>query len=141
MATPTNHKEEWSIRQLFTELTQETSQLVRQEIQLAKTETSEKVSQAGSAVGYIAAGGLVAYAGFLALVAAAIVALAYVMPLWLSALLVGIAVAVLGFIFVQKGRHDLRAQNLVPHRTAESLRRDTELIKEHRYGKSRAQQH
>ncbi len=136
---PTN-KDDRSVRQLFSELAQETSDLIREEINLGKAEISQKVSQAGSGASYLAIGGLIAYAGLLALLAAAIVGLNQIMSLWLAALLVGVAVLILGFIFIQKGRSDLRAQNLVPHRTAESLRRDTQLVKEHSHGRTRAHQ-
>jgi uncharacterized membrane protein YqjE len=134
-------KEERTISQLFTELTKESSDLVRQEVQLAKAEMSEKVSQAGSAMAMLAAGALVAFAGLLALVATLIIALNGVMQTWLAALIVGSLVVIIGVALLQKGRNDLKAKNLVPRRTTESLRRDGQLVKEHRHGISRAQQH
>jgi uncharacterized membrane protein YqjE len=134
-------KEERTISQLFTELTKESSDLVRQEVHLAKAEMSEKVSQAGSAVAMLAAGALVAFAGLLALIAMLIIALNGVMQTWLAALIVGSLVVIIGAALVQKGRNELKAKNLVPRRTAASLRRDGQLVKEHRHGISRAQQH
>jgi xanthine/uracil permease len=134
-------KEERTISQLFSELTKETSDLVRQEVRLAKAETSEKITQAGKGIAMLAAGALVAFAGLLALVAFLIIALNGVMQTWLAALIVGALVMIIGVALLQKGRNELKAQNLVPRRTTESLRRDGQLVKEHRHGISRAQQH
>jgi len=50
---------------------------------------------------------------------------------WLAPLIVGLAVMVLGFIAVGIGKHELSGSNLMPSRTMESLRRDTQLVKEH----------
>ena len=80
-----------SLGELFSELAQETSTLVRQEVNLAKTEMSQKASSAGKHVGVLAAGGALAYAGLLAILAGIIALLNDVMPLWAAALLVGIS--------------------------------------------------
>src|ERR687894_2354696 len=95
-------RDDRALGELFSELAQETSTLVRQEVNLAKVEMSQKASRAGKQVGVLAAGGAVAYAGLLAILAAVIVLLDNVMPLWLSALLVGIAVAVVGYILIRR---------------------------------------
>jgi hypothetical protein len=50
---------------------------------------------------------------------------------WLAALIVGVVVAIIGAIMLQKGRSNLRPTNLAPQRTAASLRRDKEFVKEH----------
>jgi hypothetical protein len=71
---------ESSLGDLFTGLTYDLSTLVRKEIDLARTETLEKVSQATRSVVFMVAGGMLAYAGLIALIIAAAVALANVMP-------------------------------------------------------------
>jgi Flp pilus assembly protein TadB len=134
-------KEERTISQLFSELSKETTDLVRQEVQLAKAETSEKISQAGKGIGMLAAGALVAFCGLLVLVAMLVIVLNGFMQTWLAALIVGALVIIIGMALLQKGRNELKARNLMPRRTAESLRRDGQLVKEHRHGISRAQQH
>ena len=50
---------------------------------------------------------------------------------WLAPLIVGLAVMVLGFIALATGRSELKTSNLKPERSMQSLRRDTELVKEH----------
>lgn len=118
-------KEERSLGDLFADLSRETQTLLRQEMELAKTELGRKAAQVGKATASMAIGGAIAYAGFLAIVAAIIVGLAELMPLWLSALIVGLVVAGIGYFFIQKGRNDLKPEELVPRQTIESLKETT----------------
>jgi hypothetical protein len=124
-----------SLVALFSDLFRETSTLVHQEAQLAKAEVSEKVSEAGKGIAAIAIGGAIIFAGFIVLLIAASNGLAMMLPEehanWLAPLIVGLAVIVLGFIALAMGKHELSASNLRPSRTLESLRRDSELVKEH----------
>ena len=119
-----------SLGELFSELAQETSTLVRQEVNLAKTEMSQKASRAGRHVGVMAAGGAVAYAGLLAILAALIVLLNNVMPLWLSALLVGIVVAVVGYLLVRRALDALKREDFAPRETIETLKEDQRWAKD-----------
>lgn len=123
-------KDERSLASLFKELTGEMSVLVRKEVELAKVETTEKATQAGAGLASLAVGGAVAFAGFLVLLAALVLGLGQVMALWLAALIVGVVVLGIGFMLLQKGRDNLKAQNLTPRRTVESLRRDKQFAKE-----------
>jgi ABC-type multidrug transport system permease subunit len=124
-----------SLMALFSDLFRETSTLVHQEAQLAKAEISEKVSQMSSGVAAIAVGGAIIFAGFIVLLFAAVNGLEMLLPtehaMWLAPLIVGLAVIVLGFIVLAIGKREISTNNLTPSRTMESLRRDTELVKEH----------
>jgi uncharacterized membrane protein len=119
-----------SLGELFSELTSDFSLLLRKEIQLARVETMEKVSDATQSIIWMVAGGLIAYAGFIGLVIAGIVGLALFMPLWLSALIVGVVLVVVGLILIQSGRSSLQEMTVVPERTVESLKEDAEFVKE-----------
>ena len=119
-----------SLGDLFSELSRETSTLVRQEVQLAKVEVSQKVSRIGRDVAFLAIGGVILYAGFLALLAALIIGLAEFMDGWLAALIVGLVVVAVGYFLVQKGINELRRVNPIPERTLESLKEDKEWIQD-----------
>jgi hypothetical protein len=119
-----------SLGELFSELAQETSTLVRQEVNLAKTEMSHKASRAGKHVGVLAAGGAVAYAGLLAILAGVIVLLDNVMPLWASALLVGVVVAVVGYLLVRRALDALKREDFAPRETMETLKEDQQWAKD-----------
>jgi hypothetical protein len=123
-------RDDRSLGELFSELAQETSALVRQEVNLAKTEMSQKASRAGRHVGVMAAGGAVAYAGLLAILAGVIVLLDNVMPLWLSALLVGIVVAVVGYLLVRRALDALKREDFAPRQTMETLKEDQQWAKD-----------
>jgi xanthine/uracil permease len=119
-----------SLGELFSELAQETSTLVRQEVTLAKTEMSHKASRAGKHIGVLAAGGAVAYAGLLAILAGVIVLLDNVMPLWVSALLVGVVVAIVGYLLVRRALDALKREDFAPRETIETLREDQQWAKD-----------
>ena len=119
-----------SLGELFSELSQESTTLIRQEVTLAKTEMSQKASRVGKDVGFLAAGGAVAYAGLLAIIAGVIALLGLVIPLWLSALLVGVVVAGVGYFLVRKGLDALKQEELAPLETIQSLKEDKEWAKD-----------
>lgn len=123
-----------SLGELLSDLTNETTALVRKEVELAKAEVGEKVSKAGVAIAALAIGGLVFFAGFLVLLDAAVFGLgklleSYGLPA-LSALIVAVGTMIVGGIILLIGRSGLKPDNLVPERTARSLRRDRDLVKE-----------
>jgi hypothetical protein len=119
-------REEPSLGELFADLTREMTTLVRQEVRLATTEIGQRTSQIGRNVAFLAAGGAVAYAGFLAVVAAVILQLATFIPWWLSALIVGIAIAVAGYFLIQKGIEALKELDLTPRQTIRTIKEDVE---------------
>jgi drug/metabolite transporter (DMT)-like permease len=121
-----------SLKELFGDLTQSVTTLFRKEIELARAETSEKLSQAGVAAGAIAAGGVLALAALIVLLQALVIALSELgLAPALSALIVGGVVAIIAFALIYKGMNDLKASNLAPTRTVEALRRDAHMVKEH----------
>lgn len=123
-------KDDRSIGELIAELSRETVALVRQEVQLAKAEMSQKVSRVGKNVGFLIVGGVVAYTGLLAIVAAVIIVLGGVIPLWLSALVVGLVIAAIGLFLVVKGANTLRQEDPAPQETIETLKEDREWLRD-----------
>jgi hypothetical protein len=123
-------RDDRSLGQLFGDLAQELTTLVRQEIALATTELGEKATRTGRAIGSLAVGGLVAYAGLLALVAAAALLLGQVIPLWAATLVVGLVVGGIGYVLVQRGLTTLKQIELTPRRTVETIKDDVQWAKE-----------
>ncbi len=123
-------KEDRSLGELFSDLSQEISTLVRQEAELAKAEMSQNVAKFSKSLIVLGIGAAFAYAGFLALVGAAIVGLWYVMPLWLSALVIGLATMIIGFIFVFAGIRRMKKYSLAPEQTLSTLKEDKQWLKE-----------
>lgn len=123
-------KDDRSIGELITRLSRETVTLVRKEVQLAKAEMSQKASRAGKNVGFLVVGGVVAYTGLLALVAAVILLLGLVMPYWLSAAIVGLVIAAIGAFLVVKGLNTLRQEDPTPRETVETLQEDKEWLRD-----------
>ena len=123
-------KQNHSIGELFSELANESSQLVRQEIALAKAELTEKATRIGRDVGFLALGGALAYAALLALLAALIIALANAMPWWLAALLVAVVVGVVASVLVLRSLTALKKTKLAPQQTVETLKEDVQWAKQ-----------
>jgi uncharacterized membrane protein YqjE len=122
--------EERSLGQLFAELTEESRTLVRQEIQLAKAELSEKVAGVGTDIGSMVGGVAVLYAGFLVMLAALVIGLAHVIGAGWAALLVGVLALAAGGWLVSRGLNDIRNRNLKPEKTVASLKETKQWAKE-----------
>lgn len=123
-------REERSLGELFSDLANQTSALVRQEVDLARTEMTQKAAAMGKDAGMIGAGGVLALGGYLALVAAMIIVLDIWLPLWLSAVIVGVLLAGIGFVLVQQGLSAIRRVDLAPRETIATLKDDATWAKE-----------
>ena len=115
-------KQEKSLGELFGDLTQDIMRLVRQELALARTEMSQNLSRVTAQIGLLAAGGALAYAGVLTVVAGIVLLLARAgLSPWLAAFLVGIVVAGAGAFMVTKAIRAIKQQDLKPRLTLETL--------------------
>lgn len=121
-----------SLGELFSELTRETTTLVRQEVELAKTEMSHKAARVGKDVGFLVAGGAVAYAGLLTLIAFVVLWLGTVIAMWLSALIVAAVVLLIGGFLVMSGINNLKKEEIAPRQTIETLKEDKQWATEQR---------
>jgi len=131
---PALRAEDRSIGELFGQLTQDMTLLVRQEVQLARTEMTEKLSRFTTNLISVGAGGFVAYLGGLALMAALILAvrdLANISLAW-SALIVGGILAIIGYVMLQRGMKELKKTELAPRRSVENIKDDVQWAKEQR---------
>lgn len=120
-----------SLGDLFSDLSKEIGALVREEIHLARVEIGDKVSRAGKDAAKIAVGGAILYAGFLVFLFALVLILDLAIHmLWLSALIVGVVVLVIGFVLVWGGLQDLKHEDVTPSQTLSTLRADVDWAKE-----------
>jgi hypothetical protein len=138
MAVPGERKEDRSIGQLLKELTQESSTLLKQEVNLAKTEMSEKASRIGANLGEVAVGGAVALLGAIALLLAAVYGLTSILnnfmnqevAVWLAPLIVGGILAAVGYSLIKKALATLKQESITPQRTTQTLQENKEWLKE-----------
>jgi uncharacterized membrane protein YqjE len=104
--------------------------LARLEAELAGIELKRKASKIGLAAGLLAGGGVIALLGIATLVAAAVLALAIVLPAWAAALIVGVVILVVAAVLATVGRARLRtAAPLTPTRTIETVQEDIRWIR------------
>ncbi|SMQ86178.1 Putative Holin-X, holin superfamily III [Devosia lucknowensis] len=127
------------IADLLGGLVTDLSTLFRKEVQLAKVEASEKLSDIIGAAGAIAIGGVLALGALGVLLAAVVSLLASLLVNMgidptlanaLSAVVVTVVVGLIAWSFIGRGLHALKASNLNMNRTAASLGRDADIVKE-----------
>lgn len=119
-----------SVGELFSELATETRTLIRQELELAKTEMTEKATRVGKDAALIGAGGIIAWMGAFVLLAAAVIGLGHLVGYGLAALIIGLIVVGVGVAMAMKGKSDLSQASLSPDRTKESVKETKQWLKE-----------
>jgi uncharacterized integral membrane protein len=138
VAAAAERKDDRTIGQLLKELTHESSTLLKQEVDLAKTEMSEKATRVGANLGEVAVGGSVAFLGAIALLLAAVYGLTSILSkfmslgvaAWLAPLIVGIVLAAVGYSLVKKALATLKQEGIAPQRTTQSLQENKEWLKQ-----------
>ena len=111
--------------ELLRQLSEETTRLVRQELELAKAELAQKTKQAGAGAGLFGAAGAIGFLALAALTTCFILALDAVMPAWLAALVVALAYGAVAAVLAMRGRNKVRqAVPPVPEQTVETVKED-----------------
>jgi amino acid transporter len=119
-----------SLGELFSDLSQQTSELIRQEMRLAKAELSEKLSDVGRHAAMIAAAAVFGLAAMMAVTAGIVLLLVElgVAP-WLAAVITAALMGVVAFLLAQSGITALRKKNIAPVETMHSLKETTQWLK------------
>lgn len=122
-----------SVGQLVSQLSTQTSRLVRDEMRLAQQEFRESAKHAGIGAGLLSVAGLLAALGLATLIASAVAALSLVLPLWAAALIIGAvllgAAGVAGLI----SKKQVEQTSPVPRRTVDNVKQDIDEVKEARH--------
>jgi hypothetical protein len=117
------------IGELLKQLSQETTTLVRQEIELAKAEVQEKGRQAGKGAGMLGGAGLSGVLALGALTAAAILALDLAVAGWLAALIVAAVWGAIAGLLALAGKSRVQEATPPAPQTVETLKEDVEWAK------------
>jgi VIT1/CCC1 family predicted Fe2+/Mn2+ transporter len=124
-------RDDRSLGELFGDLSRQLSTLIRQEIDLARTEVTGRVSAVGRDAAVLAAGVGLLYAGLLVLLAAAVLLLSDIgVTPWLAAVVVALIVGVIGGLMVVSARQAMATREIAPRRTLETLKDDADWAKE-----------
>jgi uncharacterized membrane protein YqjE len=119
-----------SLGELLKQLSEQTTRLVHQELELAKAEITQKGKQAGMGAGMFGGAGALGLAALGALTACFILALNAVMPAWLAALIVAVVYGIVAFVLVKQGQAKIKkATPPVPEQTIETVKEDVEWAK------------
>jgi Putative Actinobacterial Holin-X, holin superfamily III len=131
MVQSTEGYEEPGLKEMLVSLCRNMTALLKQEIYFGKEELSNSLFRLKKGMVFLAVGAAIGYSGLLVLLAAAVVALARLesVSLWLSALMVGFAVLLIGLLFLLNGIKKVKLANLKPHLTIEVVKEDVTWIK------------
>lgn len=127
--------EQLSTSELVRRLTEQTRTLVSDEVALAKAEMTAKAKSVGVGAGLAGAGAVLALGGGLTLIAAAVAALALVLPVWASALIIGVLLVAVGGGLALVAKNRIQAGTPpVPEQAIASTKRDVETVKAAAHG-------
>jgi uncharacterized membrane protein len=119
-----------SLAALFSDLSTQIGDLIRQQAALARVEMSEKLGRIEQRLSRVAIGGVLAVAGVLTLVAALVLGLtAFGLTAWASAGIVGVVLALVGYLMVQQAMSRLNRDELTPRATIETVKESAEWVK------------
>lgn len=118
-----------SIGELLTQLSAQTSRLVRDEMKLAQHEIRESVRHAAKGAGLLSAAGILGFLSAATLVAAAVAGLALVLPLWASALIVGVALLAAAGVAALVSRREAAHVTPAAPKTVANLREDIDEVR------------
>ncbi|MEV6490557.1 phage holin family protein [Actinoplanes sp. NPDC051633] len=120
---------ETSVGELIGNISNDISQLFRQEVELAKAEVKQEASKAGKAAGMLSGAGFAGYLVVMLLTFALVAALSNVIDASWAALIVAVIWAVIGGVLYSIGRKRLKTVDPVPHRTVETIKEDAQWLK------------
>ncbi len=116
-----------SIAELVKQLSEQTSRLAKQEVELAKVELTEKGKRAGIGAGLFGAAGVLGFYALGALIAGGILLLATAVTAWLAAVIVAAAVAIAAGVAALVGKSNVsQATPPIPEQATESVKEDVQ---------------
>jgi Flp pilus assembly protein TadB len=136
MTADTTPTENASTGELITQLTAQTSRLVRDEMRLAQKEFQESAKHAGIGAGLFSAAGVLVVFGVATLVAAVVAGLSVVLPVWLAALVVGVVLLASGGIAALLGKSQIQEATPVPEQTVANVKEDIQEVKDARHDRT-----
>jgi hypothetical protein len=118
-----------SIGEVIGNISNDLSQLFRQEVELAKAEVKQEAAKAGKAAGFLGGAGFAGYLAVVLLSFALVFGLANVMDAGWAALIVAVIWLIIGAVLYTNGRKKLKTVDPMPRRTVDTLKEDAQWLK------------
>jgi Flp pilus assembly protein TadB len=119
-----------SLGELMSQLSAQTSRLVRDELRLAQKEFQESAKHAGIGAGLLSVAGLFAFLGLATVIAAAVAALSLVLPVWAAALIVAVVLFVIAGVAALVSKKQAEEVTPAAPRTVETVKADIQEVKD-----------
>ena len=128
-STPTTNL---NIGELMSQLSTQTSRIVRDELRLAQKEFQESAKHAGVGAGLFSVAGVLALFGAATVIAAVVAAIALALPVWAAALIVGAALLAAAGVAALVGKRRVQDASPVPQQTVANVKEDIHEVKDAR---------
>jgi hypothetical protein len=128
-STATGGQDQRSLGQIVSDVTQDITTLIRQEMDLAKTEIKQEMSKAGKGAGLLGGAGVAGYFVLLFLSLTAMFGLGEAMDLWLAALIVTVVWGVVAAVLAVVGKKAIQESNPQLPETQQTLKEDVRWAK------------
>ena len=135
MSEPRTGSSDPSVGELVSQLSSQTSRLIRDEMRLAQVEFKESIKHAGLGAGLMSGTALLALLGSASLVTAAIAALSLALPLWASAVIVAVALFAAAAVAALIGKKQLEEASPTPEMTVANFKDDIQVVKDARHAR------
>ncbi|WP_197373524.1 phage holin family protein [Mycolicibacterium baixiangningiae] len=119
-----------SLGELMSQLSTQTSRLVRDELRLAQKEFQESAKHAGIGAGLLSVAGLFAFLGLATVIAAAVAALSLVLPVWAAALIVALVLFIIAGVAALVSKKQAEEITPAAPRTVETVKADIQEVKD-----------
>ena len=130
MSLDSNPGADASLGELMSQLSTQTSRLVRDELRLAQKEFQESAKQVGIGAGLLSVAGIFAFLGLATVIAAAVAALSLVLPVWAAALIVALVLFVIAGIAALVSKKKAEEATPAAPRTVETVKADIQEVKD-----------
>lgn len=130
MSLDSNPGADASLGELMSQLSTQTSRLVRDELRLAQKEFQESAKQVGIGAGLLSVAGIFAFLGLATVIAAAVAALSLVLPVWAAALIVALVLFVIAGIAALVSKKQAEEVTPAAPRTVETVKADIQEVKD-----------
>ncbi|BBZ07407.1 membrane protein [Mycolicibacterium doricum] len=130
MSLDSNPGADASLGELMSQLSTQTSRLVRDELRLAQREFQESAKHVGIGAGLLSVAGLFAFLGLTTVIAAAVAALSLVLPVWAAALIVALVLFLIAGIAALVSKKQAEEVTPAAPRTVQTVKADIQEAKD-----------
>jgi uncharacterized membrane protein YqjE len=126
MATPSQR----TVSDVFQDIVSNVQEIIRSEFRLATVELKDKAGRAAKPAAVMGVGAVLAFYGVGFVLLAAVYALSLAIALWAAALIVGVALSVIGAALLSSSRRAFKQIDPIPEKTVQTVKENVQWTKD-----------